>query len=104
MQNSPGTHRAWLERDVEFAAVQSIVVKVLRRSPHRYYLCMCRGVAVADDAVLARAYDPALVDNDGTDWHFPLRRCCIRFGNGHMERFDIGHFCVDNAGDGVSLR
>lgn len=91
VENGSGAHGARFERDDERASGESVVVQVVRGVAHGDDFGVGRGIVVADDAVVASADDFAIKKNDGSYGHFAFCFCGVRFGDGFVHGFDIGH-------------
>jgi len=59
LDHRSGAHNARLQRHVQGRLRQTVISKMLRRSPQRYNLRVGRGIAIANGAISAARHNPA---------------------------------------------
>jgi hypothetical protein len=85
VEDRSGTHGAGFEGGVEGAVFKAVVAEMLASFAEGYDFGMGGGVAVAEDSVLASAYDFVFVDHDCAYRDFAVGFGVVRFGDGGAE-------------------
>jgi hypothetical protein len=91
VEDGSGTHGAGLEGGIEGAVFEAIVAEMLASLAEGYYFGVGGGVAVAEDSVLAAAYDFVFVDYDCAYRDFAVGFGVVGFGDGGAEVVEVGH-------------
>ena len=91
VEDGPGAHGAGFERDDKRAAGKAVVVQMFRCIAHGDDFGVRCGIIVADDAVVTTTDDAAVKKNDGAYWYFAFCLSGVRFGDGFVHGFQIGH-------------
>ena len=90
MEDSPGAHRAGLQRDVQRAAGdQPVIFDIAGRVAERNDLRMRRGVVVADNAVLPSGNDLAFINEDRSDRDFLSSLGIAGLGDCSLEEVNV---------------
>lgn len=82
VDDGSGAHCAGLERDVECAIFDAVVSEMPACFAESDDLCVCCGIVVAEDAVLAVPYDFSLMDDNCAHRDFAGSFGGLRFGDG----------------------
>src|ERR1700722_15107278 len=96
MDHGSGAHGAGLKRDVEGAAVETIIAKDTGGFTNGDDFCVGRGIDVAQDAILAARNDCASMNDDRANGNFAGFSRQSRLGQRGLYRFWI----LDHAFDG----
>src|SRR6185437_13754743 len=91
MDHRSRAHRARLQRHVELAAGQAIVVECLCRGSHGDNLRMSRGLQIAQNPVLPAPDDLAFVNHNRANRHLAGSAGRMRLGEGFTHKFKIAH-------------
>jgi hypothetical protein len=91
MEDGSGAHGAGFEGDVEGAVVEAVVLEREAGGAEGYDFGVSGGVAVAEDSVLASAYDLIFVDDDCTYGDFACGFSGVGFGDRELHEVDVWH-------------
>ena len=91
VEDGSGAHGAGFEGDVEGAVVEAVVFECEAGGAEGYDFGVGGGVAVAEDAVLASAYDLIFVDDDCAYGNFACGFGGVGFGDGELHEIDVWH-------------
>jgi hypothetical protein len=90
VEDGSGAHGAGFERGVEGAVFEAVVRESAAGFAEGYDLGVGGGVAVAEDSVLASAYDFILVDDDCAYRDFAVGFGVVSFGDGKLHQVVVG--------------
>jgi hypothetical protein len=92
LEYGSGTHGAWLERCIEGAVFEAVVVECAAGFTESNDLGVGSGVGVAEDTVLASADDSVFVDYDCAYWNFAIGFGILGFSDGSAEQSEVFHY------------
>eukprot|EP01132_Coremiostelium_polycephalum_P008653 gene8653-10651_t len=82
--NGGSAHRAWLERDIEIATRQTLVIQRFAALPDDQNLRMGGGIVAFPGAVSGLGQNHAVLHQNGTDGHFAAFCRCLCLGQGKV--------------------
>jgi hypothetical protein len=91
VEDRSGTHGAGFEGSVEGAVFEAIIFESEACLAEGYDLGVGGGVAVAEDSILATAYDFVFVDYDRSYRNFAVGFGGLGFGYCGAEMVEVGH-------------